>query len=450
MQETIRKRNKKTVIALSIITALSLVCCITLIIAASNVPDSPEFCARCHSMEPYYNTWKETVACNTGCLDCHTHDNSGKTLSVEIADNNCTKSNCHPVEKLNSKASIYNDKFSFKHETHLNEFATNLKMQCAGCHSYLGKNMQEGAQNKHFGIDMNACYICHFTKTNTPLLAAEDKKDTDDCSLCHKDVQVKVKIYEKEFDHLKYEKDLEIECANCHFETVHANNGIDKNSCYYCHKKAPKEYTGADRMHIDHVKEHKTPCSPCHKDFRHEWGDEYISRIVPTRDAAVQDKYLKRIKSVDKDTEPGVKASNLKDGVRVFEDEPYLLQKEIYRGAGGIGVGETPDPMYLATVNCTACHKDKNLSVSPSICNTCHEKGFDKTMAEQKEYVTNMLNALSELLEKSQKQGIPKQLIDEARHNYDIIETDGSYGAHNIKYVKDLFTYSINGLNSKQ
>jgi hypothetical protein len=102
--------------------------------------------------------------------------------------------------------------------------------------------------------------------------------------------------------------------------------------------------------------------------------------------------------------------------------------------------------MYLATVNCTACHKDKELAVDPKICNTCHEKGFDKTMAEQKEYITRMLNSLSDLLIESQKHGVPEALIDGSRYNYDLIVRDGSFGVHNIKYVKDLINYSIQRL----
>ncbi|MFQ5687517.1 MAG: hypothetical protein ACE5GV_12755, partial [Candidatus Scalindua sp.] len=80
------------------------------------------------------------------------------------------------------------------------------------------------------------------------------------------------------------------------------------------------------------------------------------------------------------------------------------------------------------------------------ICNTCHEKGFDKTMAEQKKYVTRMLDSLSELLEKASKKGLPETLIDEAHYNYNLIINDGSYGVHNIKYVKDLINHSIQRL----
>ncbi len=90
MMVNLKKRDKKTVKILSIVTILSVICCITLIVVAVHKPGSPEFCARCHSMESQYNSWNETVSCNTGCLSCHSHDNSGWTLAVEIEDSNCT------------------------------------------------------------------------------------------------------------------------------------------------------------------------------------------------------------------------------------------------------------------------------------------------------------------------------------------------------------------------
>ena len=67
-------------------------------------------------------------------------------------------------------------------------------------------------------------------------------------------------------------------------------------------------------------------------------------------------------------------------------------------------------------------------------------------MAEQKEYITRMLNSLSDLLTESQSQGVPESLIDGSRYNYDLIVKDGSYGVHNIKYVKDLINHSIQRL----
>jgi hypothetical protein len=253
-------------------------------------------------------------------------------------------------------------------------------------------------------------------------------------------------IYKKEFDHLKYEKKLKVGCTNCHFETVYRNDDVEKESCYYCHTKVPDGYEGADQMHTDHVEKHKVPCFPCHNGISHKWGDEYINNILPMRDIGNKNEGLKEVSDITGVAGSGDVTINAKEEEHVFEKEPYSLQREICAGNGGRGVERSPDPMYLATVNCTACHKDKDLAVDPMICNTCHEKGFDKTMVEQKEYITRMLSSLLNLLAESQKQGVSNALIDEARYNYDLITSDGSLGVHNIKYVKDLINHSVQQL----
>jgi hypothetical protein len=268
----------------------------------------------------------------------------------------------------------------------------------------------------------------------------------DECSLCHKNVDVKVVIYEKEFDHLKFEKERKVKCVNCHFDTVHRGGNIEEKNCYHCHTKIPKEYQGAERMHRDHVEKHKVPCSPCHNEILHKWGDEYITNILPERNAVSGDKNSLRALVATSGTDREVVSADMKDQESVFEKVPYLIQRKLYAGKGGFGIGESPDPMYLATVNCTACHKSRDLSVHPLACNVCHEKGFDRTMAEQSEYITGLLASLSELLIESRGQGIPKSRIDKARYNYDLIVKDGSLGVHNIKYAKDLINYSMQSL----
>ncbi len=446
MLENIKKRDKKAVKILSIVTILSIICCVTLIVITAHKPGSAEFCARCHSMEQSYNSWNDTVACNTGCLSCHAHDNSGRMLSVEIEDSNCTNTECHPLEKLTSEVSNYKEAFTFNHQTHLKEFPTNLKLRCIGCHSYLDNDVHGEGGVKHFGIDQDACFVCHFTRGENPILTAKDKIEVDECSLCHKNVDVKVMIYENEFDHLEFEKERKVKCKNCHLDTVHGGGGVEHRSCYHCHTKIPKEYQGADLMHSGHVEKHKVPCSPCHNKILHEWGDEYIANILPLRDSVTGNE--------DSPSAPGANSRPLrkvvsvdtKDQDSVFDKEPYLIQREVYAGKGGVGIVESPDPMYLAIVNCIACHKNRDMSVHPMTCNVCHKKGFHKTMAEQKEYITSLLYILSGLLEKPPEKDISSTLINEARHNYDLVVTDGSFGVHNIKYVNDLMNYSIQSL----
>ena len=68
------------------------------------------------------------------------------------------------LKSLRLKYQITRNVFAFNHETHLKEYPTNLKLRCTGCHSYMGKEVQGGAETKHFGIDENTCFACHFIK----------------------------------------------------------------------------------------------------------------------------------------------------------------------------------------------------------------------------------------------------------------------------------------------
>jgi hypothetical protein len=194
------------------------------------------------------------------------------------------------------------------------------------------------------------------------------------------------------------------------------------------------------------VEKHKVPCSPCHNEILHKWGDEYITNILPERNAASGDEGSLRIIDAASKTRERVVSVNTKEQESIFVKVPYLIQRKLYAGKGGIGVGESPDPMYLATVNCIGCHKNKDMSVNPMACNVCHDKGFDKTMVEQKEYIAELLSSLTELLKKSPEKGVSKGQIDAARYNYNLVADDGSLGVHNIKYVKDLINYSIQSL----
>ena len=173
-----------------------------------------------------------------------------------------------------------------------------------------------------------------------------------------------------------------------------------------------------------------------------------LTNILPLRDSVTGNE--------DSPSAPGATSRPLRkvvsvdteDQDSVFDKEPYLIQREVYAGKGGVGIVGSPDPMYLATVNCIACHKNRDMSVHPMSCNVCHEKGFNKTMAEQMEYITGLLHSLSGLLENPPEKDVSSALIDEARHNYNLVVNDGSFGVHNIKYVKDLMNYSIQNLES--
>ncbi len=410
-------------------------------------PNRPKYCARCHSMRPAYDRWARSVCGDVSCAECHTGGKGVICLSLEIEDSNCGK--CHTREKLFAKKEPYKNTLPFSHETHLKEDPPGLRMRCTACHSYQGGE-------KHFDIDEKTCSLCHFAPRREGTRFVDGGgQGLGSCTLCHKDVEKKVQIYDKEFDHATFEKlvlgsppevdggSTGVGCMDCHHnETVHGLGSVEKRQCYYCHDRVPEGYSSAKEMHYDHTVRHKVSCNPCHQVIDHKIYKE--------------DKELESCESCKDLLLSGfgyaphsVRAENASASCSITG----LVQRQMMKGEGGLGVGASPDPMFLATVSCTACHRlsadgrgyDKQ--VKSDVCNSCHEKGFEKIYKEQRDAVTSQMEVLKELLEAVQRAGRAEGVETmEARHNYEFIASDGSLGVHNIKYTKELLEVSIRQL----
>ena len=129
----------------------------------------------------------------------------------------------------------------------------------------------------------------------------------------------------------------------------------------------------------------------------------------------------------------------------VSTKENYMIQNLLMTGQGGVGVKGEPDPMHLATLNCSACHKDKQLytnlpvrgtqtGVASEVCNNCHNRGFDKMLSEQMHFVTSKMRLLRTLLIKAKRfhnfdtNAVSQHtIIHEAEVNYNLIKGDGEF-----------------------
>jgi hypothetical protein len=304
-------------------------------------PQRPKYCARCHSMRPAYDRWARTVCTEVSCSGCHTGGRGTACLSLEIEDSNCTNTRCHPQERLFAEKKPYKKTLPFSHETHLKEDPPGLRLRCTACHSYQGGE-------KHFDIDERACNLCHFIPRNEVIrladgstdrhlrvvIASPPKADSPEltpkadsplannpsqgdcfaslamtfpgtpsgvhldggeqelgrCALCHKDVEKKLQIYDKEFDHAAYERlvlDQRLDCMNCHHnEIVHGLGSVERGQCYYCHDKVPEDYSSAEEMHYDHTVRHKVACNPCHQPIAHKIykGDKEVDACRSCKD----------------------------------------------------------------------------------------------------------------------------------------------------------------------
>ncbi len=429
----VKKLNKKTAATLGICTAIAIaITAATLVITVAVKPKNVHVCLSCHSDVVFNNACKKKVPGDIACSECHGHEHEKlSVMTVTIRDSRCSSVLCHPPGKLSEKAISYKDTKPFRHDTHNKKFIKNLTPGCATCHSNTG-------DKKHFALDGEVCNVCHFFQSHDkkqmhtagndaprettseagkqPLLTG-DNKPISACVLCHGHVDKKIEIYGKTFVHGDYEKNKKAGCNDCHFNIIQGTGKVVEERCYRCHTKIGNDPPDASSMHRKHVVGHKADCSACHTPIVHGWvgncgqGEKKhpVSRVSPA----------------------------------------YHVQDMLMAGRGGVGVANEPDPMYLATLNCAACHKDKETfaNVDPAVCGNCHEKGFNKILAEQMRFVTSRMRTLQSLLAKVKRSAnADRNVIYRAEANYNLIKNDGSRGVHNIKYVKALLEYSISSL----
>ncbi|MCF6154258.1 MAG: hypothetical protein E3K36_03180 [Candidatus Brocadia sp.] len=411
MFDEVKRLNKKHTIKLAIFSGVAMGIVLVVMFVTVTNPKQRQFCINCHSNISLNTVCKKQSSKDIACSECHNHENKGAmVMGIKIKDEHCTTESCHPLSKLSATAVQYKKITPFEHKTHTGKFAENFQLKCTSCHANLGGE-------KHFETDTRTCNVCHFTDTPKHP-GSQGKKPISDCALCHTHIEKTLKIYEKTFRHDMYEGNEKVSCSDCHFKIVQGNGKVDKESCGQCHVKVSGDFHNASDMHRIHSDTCKTDCTSCHNPITHGW----------------------------------IKVNNKIDGSghnSQFVDTGSEVQNLMMMGRGGSGVEGEPDPMYLATLNCSACHKDTLFTnVKPQVCNNCHGRGFDKILFEQRRFVSFNLQLLKTLLIKAKRyQDVnTDRIIQEAEANYTLIKKDGSLGAHNIKYVKNLLGYCIGQL----
>ncbi|MCF6147900.1 MAG: hypothetical protein E3K37_04495 [Candidatus Kuenenia sp.] len=407
MFNEVKKINKKLAFRLAISAIIAIVVATGALFFTVTRVKHVQYCGKCHSDVTFNNICSNIVSGNITCIDCHAHENSGslKRMAVDMTDEHCTSEQCHSLNKLSEKSIQFKGTKDFRHSTHTTNYPGNLTMRCVSCHSNLHGE-------KHFETDIDTCNLCHFI--NTQQLLTKEERPISECSLCHNSVKRTIQIYNNTFDHIVYEERGNVSCSECHFAVIQGKGTVVRENCHVCHQTIMGNYTAPD-MHETHIMKHKTSCVPCH------------NTIVHT--------------SIKKN---GLVLSNIQN--LTFDLSLYKTQYMIMAGTGGKGIAEEPDPMFIATLNCSACHKNELLSkVEPTVCNNCHDKGFDKILSEQMSFVSKRMRLLKVLLKKAKKPPLTETnpFVTEAESNYYFIKEDGSNGAHNVKYVKDLLEYSI-------
>lgn len=407
------------------------------------VSEQPGFCNSCHIMNPYYESWKASSHSHVNCLDCHLRPGlmghiegkiNGLAQAVDcivgrygtkpnatVLDASCLRSECHQVDALSSKPLKFG-RAKFSHEKHIGHEVGGIKISCGTCHSHF-----EGEE--HFKVNRDVCFTCHFVKSSE----SEAKLVQTDCLVCHDppDKVIKrglVTVNHKEF--ASYDTSCE---QSCHKGQVEKISNVDESVCLNCHNFGMSEDVESEELHRMHGEGHKVECFACHGKIEHG----------PTEDASL---------------------TAMMD-CRSCHNDTHNLQLSVYT-AHEHSQQEVDDrvlsPMFLTHVQCTGCHIESKpvkpgaiatfgtvAKATPEACDNCHEKGtgqqyvpfWQGRIKKLHGQVSKDLDMLQERLDVSGDSADAQKLreqIGQARKLIDSVESDGSWGVHNLKYSEDI------------
>ena len=420
--------KKKRILA---ITGVSLIGLIILFVLSAEFTSRPKFCTTCHYMQPFYDSWVNSSHKDVSCVKCHFEPGlksiiETKTVGLghvvnyatkvykkykptaEISDASCLRSECHDTRLLAGKEkfkSVY-----FDHEPHLTKLRRGKTLRCTSCHSQI-------VQGDHMKVTETTCFICHF-KTGP------GEKDISNCVLCHDPPTRENSLDEVIYDHTAV-VEKNIKCEKCHTEMVAGGGDVPKEYCYTCHIEPERSdrIDEVDFLHQVHLKDHKIECQRCHTPIQHK---------LPEKESL-----------------------ELSD-CSACHTNSHQAQIQLFTGSGGFNVGKSPNPMFNKSITCKGCHvfheqeelsaiEESTSTPGKKPCESCHGTGFEKLLDQWKKVSQNKLNTIfrdyqrveREILNsKSKNKAEAKVLLQEAKHNIDLVDLGKS--VHNIQFSNEL------------
>lgn len=407
------------------------------------VSEQPRFCNSCHIMNDYYDSWKTSTHSEVNCLDCHLKPGfmghvmgkiNGLAQAVDcivgrvgtkpngsVLDESCLRPECHNADELAAKP-IRFGRAKFNHEKHIGKEVGGISIKCGTCHSHF-----EGEE--HFAVNRDVCFTCHFLKSSK----RETKLVPTNCLVCHDppDKEIKrglVTVNHKEF------ADYDVSCEeSCHKGQVEKTSHIDPSVCLSCHNFALGENVESEELHRIHGNGHKVECFACHGKTEH--GQTKNAPLTAMMDC----------ESCHSDTH------NLQLSVYTAHENPQDKVDD-----------RVLSPMFLTHVSCTGCHIERKpvkpgavatsgtvAKATPEACDHCHEKGtgqryipfWQKRTKELHKQISDDLDMFQDRLDMagdSAKAQKLREQIGQARRLLDSVESDGSWGVHNLKYTESL------------
>ncbi len=409
--------------------------------ATLEITETAVFCGNtCHVMRSHYQDWKESAHNNVPCIDCHSQPAQdgylkprfsalvqlgsyftrtyGEGTRAEVLDSSCLRKGCHSNRLLEGQVS-YGSGILFDHKPHLQQLRRGKIIRCTTCHA----NVTMG---DHITVAQSACFICHFK-------GFQDNPPTAQCTLCHDVPTRSVEYAGGALDHTVFvEKD--IDCRFCHMNIVQGSGDVILDNCTSCHRRTGTMTVSepVESLHRRHVTDHNVECEDCHSIIRHSLPETRIA---------------------------------FADGCGYCHGDRHTNILSLYKGTGAEDVEGDPSPMYLAGVECIACHQVSSgfsgdvtessvpgMKASERACDPCHESGRGNMVSTWKQDIERILKEVSGKLERTEsilssssgsgQEESVRKLLKKSRRNLAFVRA--GVPVHNHDYtVKILETINV-------
>jgi hypothetical protein len=431
------KKNRKRKKKLIIIGGMAVLVLVLLVVAVEFTSHSG-FCAACHYMKPFFESWETSSHGEFECSACHYPPSGGirSTLRkkieglvmvgrywtklyvkskpwAEIRDESCLTEGCHDKRLLEGQVRF--QKVAFDHKIHFEDLKRGKRLQCTSCHSQI-------VQGEHITVTESTCFICHFKES-------EHYPQIDACSHCHTK-ETLVNNESTRFNH-SLVFDNGFTCDKCHSETVIGDGEVPRENCYKCHweRERLEKYENTDLMHTEHIYEDKIECNQCHMEIQH--------KIIKDIDAIAD--------------------------CQSCHTDYHETQKMLYTGVGGKGVTHPmPNIMLEKGLSCKGCHifheeakgdgiKGETLISEAQACESCHGKGFSRILKDWEVSTNKKLlqvrttyNTTLQKVKGSRhtNKKSAESLLEEAAFNMEIVDRGKS--VHNVSYSQELLFVAHN------
>jgi nitrate/TMAO reductase-like tetraheme cytochrome c subunit len=270
-----KTKRRKRLIGLAVLVGIF----VALMVVAVEYTSHSSFCASCHYMKPFFQSWKTSSHSEVECNACHYPPSGGIKSKLrkkieglvmvgrywtklylkskpwaEIKDESCLQSGCHDKRLL--EGTVRFKKVVFDHTIHFEDLRRGKNLQCTSCHSQI-------VQGEHITVTESSCFLCHFKESeHFPQIKA--------CSNCH-NKETLINETTSRYNHTVV-FDNGFPCDKCHSNVIIGDGAVPRENCYKCHWEQDRlnKFEDTDLMHTEHISENKIECNLCHMDIQHK------------------------------------------------------------------------------------------------------------------------------------------------------------------------------------